>query len=148
MQLVTATRGKAVRAEPIAAIYERHEVHHPFARSVRLDELAAPLEGRADAGRWSSRERDVEADIQPARSPLDVDQELVVSELTLESIERLFQGFGGRALRRGDRSAKASQSRSSKAVRPRNHAPDREGRAKRDLLRTAWNGERSPFRSP
>lgn len=28
VQLVTATRGKAVRAEPIAALYERHEVHH------------------------------------------------------------------------------------------------------------------------
>ena len=28
VKLVVATRGKAVRAEPIAAIYERHEVHH------------------------------------------------------------------------------------------------------------------------
>lgn len=28
VKLVTATKGKEVRAEPIAALYERHEVHH------------------------------------------------------------------------------------------------------------------------
>jgi predicted phage terminase large subunit-like protein len=36
--LVTATRGKALRAEPISALYEQHRVHHVGGNFERLED--------------------------------------------------------------------------------------------------------------
>jgi phage terminase large subunit-like protein len=48
-ELVTASRGKAVRAEPISAMYERSEVFHSFPMTELEDELCCWKPGDADS---------------------------------------------------------------------------------------------------
>lgn len=68
-KLVTASRGKAIRAEPIAALYEQHRVHHvgSFARledqMVEFDPSEPPEKSpdRMDALVWAITELSVNA---------------------------------------------------------------------------------------
>jgi phage terminase large subunit-like protein len=61
VKLVTATRGKAVRAEPISALYEKGRVHHVGTFAALEDELCEWVPGmkspnRLDALVWCGTE--------------------------------------------------------------------------------------------
>lgn len=60
VKMVTATRGKAVRAEPVAALYEQGKVHHVGNLAMLEDELCSWIPGESknspnllDAATWS-----------------------------------------------------------------------------------------------
>ena len=61
IKLVTASRGKAVRAEPIAALYEQGKVHHVGSFAELEDQMATWVQGekspdRMDALVWAGTE--------------------------------------------------------------------------------------------
>ena len=60
VELVSATRGKRTRAEPVAALYEQHRVHHPLRPLTELEEQQTSWDpngsespDRVDALVWS-----------------------------------------------------------------------------------------------
>lgn len=74
LKLVHASRGKAVRAEPVVALYEQRRVHHVGNLPELEDELcqwtpdgSAPSPGRLDALVWAVTELALAEQHQPAR---------------------------------------------------------------------------------
>lgn len=77
VRLVTASRGKAVRAEPVAALYEEGKIHHA-GRFPKLEEqlcafstagyTAADSPDHADAGIWALSKLMIERQSTPAGS--------------------------------------------------------------------------------
>ena len=74
VKLVTASRGKAVRAEPVVSFYEQNAIHHVGEFAALEDQLCGwdPAEGgkspdRLDALVWAFTELMVEAQARPAR---------------------------------------------------------------------------------
>jgi phage terminase large subunit-like protein len=63
VKLVTASRGKVLRAEPVVALYEQYRIHHVGQFPALEDELCtweppgnAPSPGRLDAMTWAATE--------------------------------------------------------------------------------------------
>jgi phage terminase large subunit-like protein len=57
VRLVHASRGKAARAEPVAALYERRQVRHAQAFAALEDELCGLVRGGEYAGPGRSPDR-------------------------------------------------------------------------------------------
>jgi predicted phage terminase large subunit-like protein len=74
VKMVQASRGKAVRAEPVVALYEQHQVHHVGTFTGLEDQLCQwdpngndPSPHRLDALVWAITELVVEKQAAPAR---------------------------------------------------------------------------------
>lgn len=81
LRAVHASRGKRTRAEPVAALYEQHRIHHVGLLSTLEDQMASwvpdesPSPDRLDALVWAFTDLMIDAKQAPAVVPFSMEQE-------------------------------------------------------------------------